>query len=37
MTTVTPEQIPAIVAEAKQAAFEAANKFFQERLGGQDQ
>jgi hypothetical protein len=37
MSTVTPEQIPQIVAEAKTAAYEAANKFFQERLGGQDQ
>jgi hypothetical protein len=34
--TVTPEQIPAIVAEAKEAAFNAANEFFNEKLGGQD-
>lgn len=37
MITVTPEQIPQIVAEAQSAAYEAANKFFQERLGGRDQ
>lgn len=30
-------QIPQIHVEASQAAFEAANKFFQERLGGRDQ
>lgn len=34
---VTPEMIPNIVAEAQQAAYEAANKFFQEKLGGKDQ
>jgi len=34
--TVTPEQIPAIVAEAKEAAFSAADRFFNEQLGGQD-
>jgi hypothetical protein len=33
----TKDQVVAIVAEAKQAAREAAEKFFQERLGGQDQ
>ena len=33
---VEVDQIPAIVAEAKQAAFEAADKFFKEKLGGQD-
>jgi hypothetical protein len=33
----TKDQIVAIVAEAKQAAHEAATKFFQEKLGGQDQ
>lgn len=37
MTTVTPELIPSIVAEAEQAAFQAANKFFNEKLGGRDQ
>jgi hypothetical protein len=30
---VTPEQIPSIVAEAQQAAYEAAAKFFKEKLG----
>ena len=35
--TFTQQQINDIVAEAKQAAFAAADKFFQERLGGQDQ
>ena len=34
---VTADQIPQIVAEAQQAAFQAASKFFQERLGGRDQ
>lgn len=33
----TQEQINAIVAEAKTAAFQAADKFFKERLGGRDQ
>ena len=37
MITATPEQVPAIVAEAREAAYQAAMKFFQERLGGQDQ
>jgi hypothetical protein len=37
MITATPEQIPTIVAEAEQAAHTAAAKFFQEKLGGQDQ
>ena len=37
MITATPEQIPAIVAEAREAAYQAAMKFFQERLGGRDQ
>ena len=32
----TVEQIKDIVAEAKQAAREAADKFFQEKLGGVD-
>ena len=35
--TFTQQQINDIVAEAKQAAFAAADKFFRERLGGQDQ
>jgi hypothetical protein len=34
---VTPDQIPQIVAEARDAAYLAASKFFQERLGGRDQ
>ncbi len=33
----TKEQIEAILVEAKQAARDAAEKFFQEKLGGQDQ
>ena len=33
----TKEQVIAIVAEAKHAAREAADKFFQEKLNGQDQ
>lgn len=33
----TVEQIKDIVAEAKAAAYTAATKFFQERLGGRDQ
>jgi hypothetical protein len=33
----TKEQIVAIVAEAKQAAQVAADKYFQEKLGGVDQ
>ena len=37
MTTVTEIQIPAIVAEAQDAAFRAADKFFKEELGGEDQ
>jgi hypothetical protein len=37
MITATPEQIPTIVAEAELAAHTAAAKFFQEKLGGQDQ
>lgn len=37
MITATPEQIPQIVAEAREAAYQAAMKFFQEKLGGQDQ
>ena len=35
--TVTETQIPAIVEEAKVEAFKAADKFFKEKLGGQDQ
>jgi len=35
--TVTPEQVPQIVQEAKSAAHAAASKFFREKLGGQDQ
>ena len=35
--TFTQQQINDIVAEGKQATFAAADKFFQERLGGQDQ
>jgi hypothetical protein len=35
--TYTQEQINAIVAEARQEAKAAANKFFMERLGGVDQ
>lgn len=34
---VTAEMIPAIVDEAREAAYQAAAKFFQERLGGRDQ
>lgn len=34
---VSPEMVPQIVAEAQTAAAQAANKFFQERLGGKDQ
>ena len=37
MIAITPEQVPQIVAEAQTAAYEAAAKFFQERLGGRDQ
>ncbi len=33
----TQDQINAIVAEAKTAAFQAADKFFKEKLGGRDQ
>ena len=33
----TQEQVNEIVAEAKGAAYQAASKFFQERLGGRDQ
>ena len=34
---LTVQQVKDIVAEAKLAAFEAADKFFQEKLGGRDQ
>jgi hypothetical protein len=34
--TVTAEMIPAIVAEAQQAASDAANAFYNTKLGGQD-
>lgn len=37
MITATPEQIPQIVAEAREAAHQAAMKFFREKLGGRDQ
>lgn len=33
----TKEQVAEIVKEAQQAAYEAADKFFKERLGGRDQ
>ena len=33
----TKEQVEVIVAEAKNAAFQAADKFFKEKLGGRDQ
>ena len=35
-STVTPEQIPQVVEEAKRAAYAAASKYFQDVLGGQD-
>jgi hypothetical protein len=31
------DQVEAVVAEAKSEAYKAADKFFQERLGGRDQ
>lgn len=37
MNTFTAEQITSIVAEAKQAAYAAADKFFKDKLGGKDQ
>ena len=37
MQAYTQEQINAIVKEAKQAAYEAAMKFFYDKLGGRDQ
>ena len=33
----TQEQVNKIVAEAREAAYQAAMKFFREKLGGQDQ
>ena len=35
--TATVEMIPAIIQEAKTAAFEAADKYFKDKLGGVDQ
>lgn len=35
--TATPEQIPQIVEEAKNAAHQAARNYFHEVLGGRDQ
>jgi hypothetical protein len=35
--TATPEQIPAIVAEAESAAHAAADQYFRQELGGRDQ
>ena len=37
MITATPEQIPQIVREAREAGYQAAMKFFREKLKGQDQ
>lgn len=37
MTTISPEAVPAIHFEATRAAEAAAAKFFEEKLGGQDQ
>jgi len=37
MITATPEQIPQIVEEAKDAARQAATNYFHEVLGGRDQ
>jgi len=36
-TVYTAEQVAQIVTEAKQAAYAAADRFFQEKLGGRDQ
>jgi len=36
-TITTQEQVNAIVKEAQQAAYEAAMKFFYDKLGGKDQ
>ena len=35
--TLTQDQVTQIVIEAKHAAYQAAKKFFEERLGGRDQ
>ena len=35
--TVTPEQVPALVARAKQVAFENASHYYMDKLGGRDQ
>ena len=35
--TVDLEMIPAIIKEAREAAYIAADKFFNEKLGGEDQ
>lgn len=37
MITATVEQIPAIVKEAEAAAYQAAMKYFYDKLGGKDQ
>jgi hypothetical protein len=37
MQITTQEQVNAIVKEAQQAAYEAAMKFFYDKLGGKDQ
>jgi hypothetical protein len=37
MTNVQLDQIPNIIQEAKEAAYIAADKFFKEKLNGQDQ
>ncbi len=37
MQELTVAQIQAAVREAKEAAFEAADRFFKEKLGGRDQ
>ena len=37
MTAFTKEQVISFVAQAKDEAARAANKFFQEKLGGRDQ
>ena len=37
MTNALIENVPAIIEEAKVAAFAASDKFFKEELGGQDQ
>jgi hypothetical protein len=37
VANLTQEQVKTIVAEAREAAYQAAMKFFTERLGGRDQ